>query len=175
MFFFLVFSVGLVVPSWGWGSFNQKWLLCEGCSGSGSRGSPPPRGRRLLSGAGGTLRRPPHPPAGQAVSPGGGRCLAAWCWRLWCAGGRRSGGTRLCSIALDPEMRGPGKKKQWQLNNGNETLKPTSLFLIWLDLYFTLIVNLYRKLSKFYDITAQLIYILKKDKNSTSYLCMIDT
>lgn len=107
---FLVCSVELIFffPSARGGSFNQKWSLCQGCSGSGSRASP--RGRRgnlrLLSGAGRGLHLPPPPPAGQAVSHGG-RGSVAWCWRLGCAGGRRSGGTRLCSSVLDPAERAP--------------------------------------------------------------------
>lgn len=51
-------------------SFNLKWLLCQGCSGSRSRVSPRHRGRCLLSGAGRDLRPLPPPPAGQTVSRG---------------------------------------------------------------------------------------------------------
>lgn len=60
-FFFLlvctVLLVGFIFPSGTRGSFNQKWSLCQGCSGSGLRVFPRHRGS-LLSGAG----RGPRPP-----------------------------------------------------------------------------------------------------------------
>lgn len=113
-FFFLlvctVLLVGFIFPSGTRGSFNQKWSLCQGCSGSGLRVFPRHRGS-LLSGAGRGPRPPPPPPAGQVVSRGG-RCSAAWCWRLGCAGGRRSGGTRPYSSVPDPEKRRPKERRR---------------------------------------------------------------
>lgn len=75
-FSFLIFSVGMVYSFLFMSEavFIQRWLLRQGCSGSGSRIFPRV-GRHLLSKVGRDLRLLHPPPAGQPVSRGG--CCSA--------------------------------------------------------------------------------------------------
>lgn len=76
-FSFSIFSVWMVYSFLFMSEavFIQRWLLCQGCSGSGSRIFPHCVGSHLLSKVGRDRHLLHPPPAGQPVSRGG--CCSA--------------------------------------------------------------------------------------------------